>query len=113
MVQKVLWLLGERTAGPSGDGVMLVLVLPLALLANPLSCVQAPGAARGALGALLLGSVLFGIDLDAGRAWKSRESSGVTAGRTRPRRLLGGGNQGWRRSAASCRGWLCPVWIQM
>lgn len=72
---------------------MLVLVLPLVLLANPLSCVQAPGAARGALGALLLGSVLFGIDLDAGRgigAWKSRESSGVTVGRTRPRRLLGG-----------------------
>lgn len=93
MAQKVLWLLGERPAGLSGVGVMLVLVLPLALLANPLSCVQAPGAAKGALGALLLGSVLFGIDLDAGRgigAWKSRESSGVTAGRTRPRRLLWG-----------------------
>lgn len=54
---KVLWLLGERPAGPSGDGVMLVLVLPLALLANPLSCVQAPGAERGVLGALLLGSL--------------------------------------------------------
>lgn len=72
LAQKVLRLLGERTAGPSGDGVMLDLVLPLALLANPLSCVQAPGAVRGALGALLLGSVLFGIDLGAGRgigAW--------------------------------------------
>lgn len=63
---------------------MMVLILPLALLANPLSCVQAPGAERGVLGAPLLGSVLFGVDLDAGRgigAWKSRESSGVTAGK--------------------------------
>lgn len=72
---------------------MLVLVLPPALLVNSLSCVQAPGAARGMLGALLVGSVLFGIDLDAGRgkeAWKSRGSSRVTVGRTCFRRLLWG-----------------------
>lgn len=71
---------------------MLVLVLPPALLVNSLSCVQAPGAAGGALGALLVGSVLFGIDLDAGRGigGKSRGSSRVTVGRTCFRRLLWG-----------------------